>query len=168
MLWEEPIFLAPLALVTTKYGTTAGDVRTAHRDQLLALIEEIAAVAMTTGAVVDADTAVQFFDSVPATIQSSMQHDAAAGQAIEIEAIGGAILRAGVLSGVATPVTERFVEELRSHPTALPADDVVRQDSGQRRLPILPNRVAPMMGVRTRGWRRRSNAGLATPQDSGH
>jgi 2-dehydropantoate 2-reductase len=79
---------------------------------LLALIEEIAAVAMTTGAVVDADTAVQFFDSVPATIQSSMQHDAAAGQAIEIEAIGGAILRAGVLSGVATPVA---LTPLRGH-----------------------------------------------------
>ena len=113
MLWGKLIFLAPLALLTTKYGTTAGDVRTAHRDQLLALIQEIAAVAMTTGAVVDADAAVQFFDSVPATMQSSMQHDAAAGRAIEIEAIGGAILRAGVLSGVATPVTERFVEELR-------------------------------------------------------
>jgi hypothetical protein len=47
---------------------------------LLALIEEIAAVAMTTGAVVDADAAVQFFDSAPATMQAWMQHDAAAGR----------------------------------------------------------------------------------------
>jgi 2-dehydropantoate 2-reductase len=113
MLWGKLIFLGPLALLTTKYGTSAGDIRTAHRDELLAIINEIAHIGEKIGAVLSADTAVQFFDSVPASMQSSMQHDAAAGRAIEIEAIGGAVLRAAAQTGIAAPVTERFVEELR-------------------------------------------------------
>jgi 2-dehydropantoate 2-reductase len=113
MLWEKLIFLAPFALLTTKYGTSAGNIRTAHRDELLVLIEEIARIAKKMGAVLSEDTAVQFFDSVPATMQSSMQHDAAAGRAIEVEAIGGAVLRAAGLIGISAPAVERLVEQLR-------------------------------------------------------
>jgi 2-dehydropantoate 2-reductase len=113
MLWGKLIFLAPFALLTTKYGTSAGDIRTAHRDELLAVIAEIAHIAEKMGAVLSADAAVQFFDSVPATMQSSMQHDAAAGRTIEIEAIGGAVLRAAGQTGIAAPAIERLVEELR-------------------------------------------------------
>lgn len=113
MLWGKLIFLGPLALLTTTYGTSAGDVRTAHRDELLAVIEEIAHIGEMVGATLSADAAVQFFDSVPAAMQSSMQHDAAAGRTIEIEAIGGALLRAAAQTGIAAPVTERLVGGLR-------------------------------------------------------
>jgi 2-dehydropantoate 2-reductase len=64
--------------------------------------------------VLSADAAVEFFDSVPATMQSSMQHDAAAGRAIEIEAIGGAVLRAAARTGIPAPTTEKLVEELHT------------------------------------------------------
>jgi 2-dehydropantoate 2-reductase len=113
MLWGKLIFLGPLALLTTTYGTSAGDVRTVHRDELLAVIDEIAHIGGMVGATLSADAAVQFFDSVPAAMQSSMQHDAAAGRTIEIEAIGGALLRAAAQTGIAAPVTERLVGGLR-------------------------------------------------------
>ena len=113
MLWEKLIFLCPLALLTTRYRTSAGEVRTVHRDELVAMIDEIAMVAAATGVTVSADDALKFFDSVPATMESSMQHDAAAERPIEIEAIGGAVLRTASTAGVLTPVTLRLVDALR-------------------------------------------------------
>lgn len=112
MLWGKLIFLCPLALLTTRYAISAGDVRAAHRDELVAVIDEIAAAAQALGASLSADAALTFFDSVPSSMRSSMQHDAAAGKPIELDAIGGAVLRAGDRTGVPVPVTRRLVEEL--------------------------------------------------------
>jgi len=112
MLWGKLIFLCPLALLTTRYGITAGQARTAHRDELVALINEIAQVGQAVGASLSPESALEFFDSVPPTMQSSMQHDAAAGKDIELDAIGGAVLRAGDRTGVSAPVTRKLVAEL--------------------------------------------------------
>lgn len=112
MLWGKLIFLCPLALLTTRYGVAAGEVRTAHRDELVAMIHEIAEVAGALSASLSADATLAFFDSVPASMQSSMQHDAAAGKPIELDAIGGAVIRAGDRAGVSVPVTRRLVAEL--------------------------------------------------------
>jgi len=114
MLWGKLIFLCPLALLTTRYGIAAGDVRTAHRDELVAVIDEIADVAGALGASLSADATLDFFDSVPSSMRSSMQHDAAAGKQMELDAIGGAVLRAGDRTGVPVPVTRRLVGELVS------------------------------------------------------
>lgn len=45
---------------------------------------------------------------------SSMQREASAGHPTELEAIGGAVLRAAKRHGVDVPVTRRIVEELRA------------------------------------------------------
>jgi 2-dehydropantoate 2-reductase len=113
LLWGKLIFLAPLALLTTHAGAPAGVVRTERRDDMLALVGEIAAVATAEGAAVDAGATVGALDAVPATMTSSMQRDAAAGRPIELEAIGGSILRAASRHGVPAPVTGRLVGELR-------------------------------------------------------
>jgi 2-dehydropantoate 2-reductase len=113
MLWGKLIFLCPLALLTTRYAITAGEARTAHRDELVELINEVAHVGQAVGAKLSPVAALEFFDSVPPTMQSSMQHDAAAGKDIEIDAIGGAVLRAGDRTGISTPVTQKLVDELR-------------------------------------------------------
>jgi 2-dehydropantoate 2-reductase len=112
MLWGKLIFLCPLALLTTRYGVRAGEVRTAHRDELVAVINEVAAVGQAVGAQLSAESTLEFFDSVPPTMPSSMQHDAAAGKAIELDAIGGAVLRASARSGILAPVTQKLVTEL--------------------------------------------------------
>lgn len=114
LLWGKLIFLAPLALLTTHAAAPAGVVRTERRDDMLAIVGEIAAVASAEGALVDAGATLAALDAVPATMTSSMQRDAAAGRPIELEAIGGSILRAAERHGVAAPVTGRLVDELRA------------------------------------------------------
>ncbi|MFI6486045.1 ketopantoate reductase family protein [Streptomyces sp. NPDC050564] len=111
-LWAKMSFLAPLALLTTRYGVPLGDVRTLHREELVALIEEIATVSRANGAPVDPATALAQYDAFPAAMKSSMQRDAEAGRALELDAIGGALLRAAARSGVPVPVATRLVTEL--------------------------------------------------------
>jgi 2-dehydropantoate 2-reductase len=52
------------------------------------------------------------FDLAPAGLKSSMQRDAEAGRPTELDAIGGAVLRAARRHGIATPVTARLVDGL--------------------------------------------------------
>jgi 2-dehydropantoate 2-reductase len=114
MLWGKLGFLAPLALLTTHQKTSAGEVRTKHRPSLVSVVHEVAVVARGAGAPIDEQATLKLFDSVPASMQSSMQKDAAAGRTTEIEAIGGAILRAAERLGVKVPVTAKLVAEIRS------------------------------------------------------
>ena len=113
MLWEKLVFLAPMALLTTHAAAELGRVRTERRDELIAMVEEIAAVADRLGVTIDAAAVVAALDAMPAIMQSSMQRDAAAGRPLEVEAIGGAVLRAADRSGVPVPATARLVEDLR-------------------------------------------------------
>ncbi|MFF1770124.1 ketopantoate reductase family protein [Streptomyces sp. NPDC058249] len=111
-LWAKMSFLAPLALLTTRYGVPLGDVRTVHREELLTLIEEIATVSRASGAPVDPAAALARYDTFPAAMKSSMQRDAEAGRPLELGAIGGALLRAAHRYGVPVPVARRLVDEL--------------------------------------------------------
>ena len=122
MLWGKLGFLAPLALLTTHEKTTAGEVRTRHRSSLLSVVHEVAEVARKAGAPIDEQATLKLFDSVPAGMQSSMQKDAAAGRTTEIEAIGGAILRAAERLGVEVPVTAKLVADIRSRQPKAPKD----------------------------------------------
>ncbi|PRY48728.1 2-dehydropantoate 2-reductase [Geodermatophilus tzadiensis] len=112
VLWGKLAFLAPFALLTTSARATAGEVREQRRDDLLALVAEVAAVAGAEGAPTDAEAVVAFFDGVPAGMRSSMQRDAEAGRPTELDAIGGAVVRAAGRHGLAVPVTARYVAEL--------------------------------------------------------
>jgi 2-dehydropantoate 2-reductase len=113
MLWDKLVLLAPLALLTTHERANVGEVRTRRRDDTVALISEVAAVAKAEGAEVDAQAVVRLFDSVPESMGSSMQRDQVAGLPLELDAIGGAVVRHAARAGVAVPVTARLVEELR-------------------------------------------------------
>ncbi|MCN9243607.1 2-dehydropantoate 2-reductase [Streptomyces sp. RY43-2] len=111
-LWAKMAFLAPLALLTTRYQVTLGDLRTRYREELVALVEETAAVGRASGAATDPVAALARYDSFPAEMKSSMQRDAEAGRALELDAIGGALLRAAERHGVPVPVATRLVREL--------------------------------------------------------
>ncbi len=113
-LWGKLSFLAPLALVTTYADAAAGVVRTKYRDEVLAVVAEVAAVAAAEGAHIDAGAVVASLDGVPESMQSSMQRDAAALRPTELEAIGGAILRAAERSAIPVPTTTRLVTALRA------------------------------------------------------
>lgn len=111
-LWAKMSFLAPLALLTTRHGLPLGDIRTRHRDELTALVEETAAISGASGGPADPAGALARYDAFPPGMKSSMQRDAEAGRALELDAIGGALLRAAERHGVPAPVTARVVREL--------------------------------------------------------
>ncbi|MFE4053395.1 ketopantoate reductase family protein [Streptomyces sp. YIM B13518] len=112
VLWSKPAFLAPFALLTTRYGLTVGGIRTERREELTALVEETAAVSGACGAPADPARTLEMYDASPADNKSSMQHDAEAGRPLELDAIGGAVLRAAERHGVPVPVTARPMGEL--------------------------------------------------------
>ncbi|SOE00175.1 ketopantoate reductase family protein [Blastococcus haudaquaticus] len=116
LLWAKLAFLAPVALLTTTLDAPLGAVREQLGDDLRALVEEVAAVARAEGAPADAAATLAFMETVPAAMTSSLQRDTAAGHETELEAIGGAVLRAAARHGVDVPVTTRVVEHLRAQP----------------------------------------------------
>ena len=114
MLWDKFAMLAPLALLTTHERDNLGAIRTRRRDDMVAIVSEVAAVARAEGTAVDPDHVIHMFDSTPGSMGSSMQRDEAAGRPLEIDSIGGALLRRAGRAGVAVPVSSRLVAEIRS------------------------------------------------------
>ncbi|MFD7435341.1 ketopantoate reductase family protein [Streptomyces sp. NPDC059861] len=113
-LWAKMAFLAPFALLTTRYGLPLGDIRAHHRDELTALVAETAAVSGACGGPANPAEALARFDAFPPGTKSSMQRDAEAGRLLELDAIGAALLRAAEQHDVPAPVATRLVQELRA------------------------------------------------------
>jgi 2-dehydropantoate 2-reductase len=114
LLWAKLSFLAPLALMTTSLAAPVGAVREQRAEELRAVVDEVAAVARADGADPDPAATLGLLHSLPAQMRSSMQRDAEAGQPTELDAIGGAVLRAAERHGVDVPVTRRLVDDLRA------------------------------------------------------
>ncbi|MET8975882.1 2-dehydropantoate 2-reductase [Streptomyces sp. NPDC004539] len=114
-LWAKLTFLAPFALLTTRHALPIGDLRTAHRDELTALVTETAAISTAVGAPADPARTLARYDALPPGMKSSMQRDAESGRPLELDAIGGALLRAAHAHEVPVPVAERVVRELTAH-----------------------------------------------------
>ena len=117
-LWDKLSFLASVALLTTRYAAPVGVIRTEHRDEFTAVVREITAVAAAEGAVLDADGIIAFTDNLPPGMKSSMQRDAEAGRPTELDALGGAVLRAAARHGVETPHVARLVADLAARESA--------------------------------------------------
>lgn len=114
MLWDKFALLGPLALLTTHERANAGAIRSRRRDEAIALVGEVAAVAGADGVQIDRDAIIRLLDSVPESMESSMQRDQAAGRPLELDALGGALIRRAARAGIAVPVTRRLVDELQS------------------------------------------------------
>lgn len=114
MLWDKFAFLAPLALLTTDERAAIGVVRAARRDDAVAMINEVSAVAAAEGVTVDASAQLRRLDSIPEMMETSMQRDQAAGRPLELDALGGALLRRAVRHNVLVPVTRKVVMNLRA------------------------------------------------------
>ena len=114
MLWDKFAFLAPMALLTTHERANVGAIRTRRRADAIELIGEYAAVAKADGVAIDPGAGLALLDGVPESMESSMQRDQAAGRRLELDALGGALLRRAAKAGVAVPVTRRLVDELQS------------------------------------------------------
>ena len=115
LLWGKLCFLAPAALVTSASGMTVGEVLadTRWKQRLTSAIAEACAVANTSGAEVDAQKIQALFDSAPAGMRSSMQKDLVAGRELELDAIGGPIVR-GERYGIDVSTTARLMAEIQA------------------------------------------------------
>jgi 2-dehydropantoate 2-reductase len=107
LLWSKLCFLAPLALVTSASGKNKGEFYTdaAWKGKFDAAVAEACAVAKADGAELDVSKLQETFDGLPPAIRSSMQKDLAAGRQLELDAIGGPIVRGGKRYGIAVPTT---------------------------------------------------------------
>jgi 2-dehydropantoate 2-reductase len=114
VLWDKFALLAPMALLTTHERANVGVIRTKRRADTIAVVGEAAAVAEAEGVHIDPDAIVRLMDSVPESMESSMQRDQAAGRPLELDALGGALLRRAAKAGIEVPVTSRLVDELES------------------------------------------------------
>lgn len=112
-LWSKLAVLAPIALVTTWAEAPFGEARAGHWEEAVAVASEIVAAATADGVELDEQAILGLLERVPDGMRSSMQKDAAAGRPIELDAIGGTILRAADRAGTEAPVTARLVAGLR-------------------------------------------------------
>ena len=113
-LWTKLALLAPIALLTTWAGAPIGEARARYPDELVATVREVARVARAEGVELDAEATVKRLQRLPAGMKSSMLKDAEAGLPLELDAIGGAVLRAAARAGIDVPVTAKLVAELRA------------------------------------------------------
>ncbi|HEV7773414.1 MAG TPA: 2-dehydropantoate 2-reductase [Conexibacter sp.] len=105
ILWGKLVRLNTLACMTAAYDAPFGAIRSdpARWAELTACVHEGVAVAGAEGA--DIDPAVVFgeFEVIHDGFGTSMQRDVAAGREPELDAIAGAVLRAGARHGIACP-----------------------------------------------------------------
>ncbi len=115
LLWRKLALLAPMALTTTAYARSIGEIRDdpALEEQLEAAIREAGAVAVAEGAQVDVEQTLGFLRGAPAGLRSSMQKDVEGGRPPELDGIGGPILRGARRHGLAAPVTAALMERIQ-------------------------------------------------------
>jgi 2-dehydropantoate 2-reductase len=115
LLWSKLVLLAPLALSTTAAASPIGGVvaDTKRKAMLEACVREACAVAIASGAVVDANSVISTIENLPPPMRSSLQKDVDAGRPAELDAIAGPILRGAEAHGLTVPATRQLVEAIR-------------------------------------------------------
>lgn len=114
VMWSKLVRLNALACTTSAYDMPIGPIRDTPelRAELLGAIEEGCAVACAEGANIDPSQPLAELTDAHATLGSSMQRDIAAGRTPELDAIPGAVLRAGARHGIGCPTIERLVKAI--------------------------------------------------------
>ncbi len=120
LLWWKLSFLAPFALVTSASGMNVGEIlATADwKAKLHSAIAETCAVANASGAELDAQRTRAGFDGAPPAMRSSMQKDLAAGRQLELDDIGGPIVRGGERFGIDVSTTLALMTAIRAKAAA--------------------------------------------------
>ena len=113
VLWDKLARVAPLAAATAATQQPVGELRAdpEWRARLESAVEEVCAVASAEGLVLDPAAEWAIIDAMPATLTTSTARDVAAGHPSELDAITGAVVRAGQRVGVQTQALEQLLEE---------------------------------------------------------
>ncbi|MBI3320844.1 MAG: ketopantoate reductase family protein [Candidatus Omnitrophica bacterium] len=116
VVWGKLVRLNAIACTTSASGQPMGVVRVDPwwRTQLEGCVQEGIAVAAAEGVTMDLHEVMAFIDNLPAGLTSSMSRDIEAGKPSELDAIAGAVVRAGAGHGLACPVIERLIARIQS------------------------------------------------------
>jgi 2-dehydropantoate 2-reductase len=135
ILWSKLVRLCALACTTSASDETIGFIRSdpEWRQTLIAAIDEAAAVANADGAQIDPAVPLGELEDAHPGLGSSMQRDIAAGREPELDAIAGAVLRAGRRHGLACPTIERLRDAISERVSAARAEGQQHQAGGALR-----------------------------------
>ena len=119
LLWSKLCFLGPFALVTSASGMNKGEIYadTEWKRKLISAIAEVCAVAKASRAEVDAAKIQAIMDGLPSGIRSSLQKDLAAKRQLELDAIGGPIVRGGESYAIDVSTTVALIAGIRAKAT---------------------------------------------------
>jgi len=114
VMWSKLARLCALALTTSASDRPIGYVRSdpRWRSAMEGAVNETVAVAVADGANLSASDTLAELDAAHAELGSSMQRDIAAGRATELDAIAGAVLRAGQRHGLRCPTVQWLAERV--------------------------------------------------------
>jgi 2-dehydropantoate 2-reductase len=113
VLWEKLARQAPTAAATSIAQRPIGELRTdpEWRRRMRSAIDEGCAVAAGDGVSLSAKAEWEIIEAMPPLLTSSTARDIAAGVPSELDAITGAVVRAGKRVGVETPVLADMYDE---------------------------------------------------------
>jgi 2-dehydropantoate 2-reductase len=114
VMWSKLARLCALALTTSASDRPIGYVRSdpRWRSALEGAVTETVAVANADGADLIASDTLAELDAAHAELGSSMQRDIAAGRPTELDAIAGAVVRAGQRHGLRCPTVQWLAERV--------------------------------------------------------
>jgi 2-dehydropantoate 2-reductase len=119
-IWEKFVFLVGLSGSTGTMRKPIGQIRASPRSRafLYDLMRETVAVGRALGVDLPEDYAqarLAFADTLPPDMTSSMQHDLARGQRLELGWLSGAVMALGERGGVPTPANRAVNDILILH-----------------------------------------------------
>jgi 2-dehydropantoate 2-reductase len=119
LLWSKLCFLGPFALVTSASGMNKGEIYAdaEWKGKLISAMAEACAVAKASGADVDAAQIQSIYDGLASGMRSSMQKDLASGRQLELDAIGGPIVRGGERYGIVVSTVAALIAVIRAKAT---------------------------------------------------
>ncbi len=116
LLWSKLCFLRPYALVTSASGMNRGEIYAdaEWKRKLMSAMAEACAVAKRSGAEVDPAQIQAIYDGLPSGMRSSMQKDLAGKRQLELDAIGGPIVRGGERYGIDVSTAAALIAVIRA------------------------------------------------------
>jgi 2-dehydropantoate 2-reductase len=114
VLWDKLIRLAALACTTAATNRPIGYIRSdPHWKTVMEkIVFEAEAVAKAWDVVIDHDVQMKILTDLPESLSSSLQRDIEAGKPSELDAIAGALIRAGKLRGISCPTIEKLMGQI--------------------------------------------------------
>jgi len=118
--WQKFLFIATMAGVTSMARAPLAELmpQPHWRNVVLDCLAEIDVVARASGVGLPPDIVANTVSSIEehlADLQASMHTDLMAGRPLELDALNGAVVRAGIEAGVATPVNDVIYAMLKNH-----------------------------------------------------